>query len=202
MRHLIFGDVRFCFSTHKDTILAESKRESEGETVTNFVIIVNMPLSPVPSSSRRGTSPETRFSIQSLAPPPPHNQSNFKVASVRKAQNVASLATQLVHPFSSWFFFFSSFFCSHSPSFFRGFFVGTSFLTPAFRYVSRLPFHLASPLASSFCHVYQCRADCPGCRLSAGKCEFITRARTHIPRPAPRHSPFFFSPLRMSGCRH
>lgn len=110
MRHLIFGDVRFCFSTHKDTILAESKRESEGETVTNFVIIVNMPLSPVPSSSRRGTSPETRFSIQSLAPPPPHNQSNFKVASVRKAQNVASLATQLVHPFSSWFFFFFFFF--------------------------------------------------------------------------------------------
>jgi len=30
--------------------------------------------------------------------------------------------------------------------------------------------------------VYQCRADCPGCRLSAGKCEFITRARTRIPR--------------------
>lgn len=94
------------------------------------------------------------------------------------------------------------------------FFCGTSFLTPAFRYVSRVSYLLSyrahrrtsnAPSASVSINA----SDCPAAAaaavaaaaalLPAGKCEFITRARTHISRrwpfcrsPFPSFHYFFF----------
>jgi len=107
--------------------------ECTQRAVANFVIIVNMPL----SADSRDPKPKPRVpTLDSPIPcpssSPPNNQSNFKVASVGKAQNVASSTSApllfLHRPSTS----------TGGSHFFGGFFVGTSFLTPAFRYVSRV----------------------------------------------------------------
>jgi len=157
--------------------------------VANFVIIVNMPL----SADSRDPKPKPRVpTLDSPIPcpssSPPNNQSNFKVASVGKAQNVASSTSApllfLHRPSTS----------TGGSHFFGGFFVGTSFLTPAFRYVSRLPFHLASRPTSTSC------LSMPG-RLSwlplVSRKMWIYHTSTYAYSPL---SFFARRAIRMSGC--